>query len=207
MADAIHRTDEELVEDYLDGDVAAFRLLIERYHDPLMNFLFRLLGQRQAAEDVFQDTFLQVHQSLESFDITRAFKPWLFTIAANKGRDTLRKSQRRAAVSLSSKAGNAEGDELVDLLRIDVPAPGERLESEETSRLVQNAVDTMPTRLREILLLAYFQRLSYTNIAEQLGIPVGTVKSRLHAAVAAFAKAWQRQIDSSRTNDSREQAT
>lgn len=207
MTDVIHRTDEELVEDYLDGDVGAFRLLIERYHDPLLNFLFRLVGNRQAAEDVFQDAFLQVHQSLGSFDLTRTFKPWLFTIAANKGRDALRKSQRRAAVSLSMKPRNAEGDELVDLLQIDVPGPELRLEAEETSLLVQHAVDAVPPRLREILLLAYFQKLSYNQIADQLGIPVGTVKSRLHAAVAAFAKRWQEQVDSHKRKSQREQST
>jgi RNA polymerase sigma-70 factor (ECF subfamily) len=207
MADVIQRTDEELVEDYLDGDVGAFRLLIERYHDPLLNFLFRLVGNRQAAEDVFQDAFLQVHQSLGSFDLTRTFKPWLFTIAANKGRDALRKSNRRAAVSLSMKPRNTEGDELVDLLEIEVPGPGAEMEAAETSVMVQHAVDAIPTRLREILLLAYFQKLSYTQIADQLGIPVGTVKSRLHAAVAAFAKRWQEQMDLAKRKNRREQAT
>jgi RNA polymerase sigma-70 factor (ECF subfamily) len=203
MRDVIHRSDEELVEDYLDGDVGAFRVLIERYHDPLLSFLFRLLGNRQAAEDVFQDTFLQVHQSLESFDRTRSFKPWLFTIGANKGRDALRKHQRRAAVSLSLKPRDTEGEELVDLLQIEVPGPDARMESEETSAMVQRAVDAIPPRLREILLLAYFQRFSYTQIADQLGIPVGTVKSRLHSAVAAFAKQWQEQVEAQRESEKR----
>lgn len=208
MKDSIERSDEELVEDYLDGDVGAFRLLVERHHDGLMSFLFRLLGNRALAEDVFQDAFLQVHQSLESFDLTRRFKPWLFTIAANKGRDALRKNQRRAAVSLSTKARHDSGDELVDLLKIDVPGPDSRLTQEETSRLVQAAVDQMPPRLREILLLAYFQRFSYLQIADQLGIPVGTVKSRLHAAVASFAKGWQEQHENrSENHASREQGT
>lgn len=207
MPDAIQRSDEELVEDYLDGDVAAFRLLIERYHDPLFSFLFRLVGNRQMAEDAFQDAFLQVHQSMGSFDTTRSFKPWLFTIAANKGRDALRKAQRRAAVSLSSRPRDSQGDELVDLLQIDVPGPELRLEAEETSTLVQHAVDAVPQRLREILLLAYFQRLSYTQIADQLGIPVGTVKSRLHAAVAAFAKRWQEQVDAHKRKMPREQGS
>lgn len=194
MADAFHRTDEELVEDYLDGDTAAFRTIIERYHDPLLRFLFRLTGERAAAEDVFQETFLQIHQSIETFDLTRRFKPWLFTIAANKARDALRKQQRRAAVSLSSRGRDGEGGALVDLLEIDLPGPGLRLEQEEQSRMVQSAIDAMPPRLREILLLAYFQKLTYQQMAEALGIPLGTVKSRLHAAVAAFAKLWQDQV-------------
>jgi len=195
MGDQILRTDEELVEDYLDGDVGAFRLLIERYHDPLLRFLFRLMSNRQAAEDVFQETFLQIHQSLATFDRSRSFKPWLFTIAANKGRDSLRKMQRRNAVSLSTRAASGEGDSLVDLLAVDLPGPDHPIEVEEQSRMVQQAIDSLPARLREILLLAYFQKFTYIQIAEQFGIPVGTVKSRLHAAVAAFAKAWQDQIN------------
>lgn len=189
--DRIERTDEGLVEDYLDGDSAAFRELIERYHDPLLMFLFRLTGNRQTAEDVFQDTFLQVHQSLDSFDLTRRFKPWVFTIAANKGRDAIRRAQRRSALSLSPRS-DQEDSGSIDLADLKLPRPGERLDVEEQSRLVQRAIDEMSPRLREILLLAYFQKLTYSQIADQFGIPVGTVKSRLHAAVAAFAKGWQR---------------
>ncbi len=191
MPDPIERNDEELVEDTLDGDAAAFRVLIERYHDPLLRFLIRMTGQREMAEDVFQDAFLQVHQSLESFDTTRRFKPWLFTIAANKARDALRKAQRRNAVSLSTRAGEGDGDALVDLLELDMPDLDARLQSEELSELVQKAIDGMPPRLREILLLAYFQRLTYAQIADAFEIPLGTVKSRLHAAVASFAKQWE----------------
>ncbi len=183
------RADEDLVEDYLDGDAGALRVLIERYHDPLIRFLNRLMGNRQAAEDAFQETFLQVHQSLGSFDLTRRFKPWLFTIAANKGRDALRKSQRRPAVSLNA-AVNDRGGSFVDLIELDLPAASAGLEAEDRSRLVQKAINGLSPRLREILLLAYFQKLSYAQISEEFGIPLGTVKSRLHAAVAAFARKW-----------------
>lgn len=185
------RTDAELVEDYLAHDTAAFRLLIERYHDPLLGFLVRLTGSRHTAEDVFQDTFLQVHQSIESFDTSRTFKPWLFTIAANKGRDALRKLKRRRAVSLNTPLGADSGAEMVDLLQINIPDVSAPLDTADLSVQVQAAIDTLPPRLREILLLAYFQRMTYAQIADAFEIPIGTVKSRLHAAVAAFAKAWQ----------------
>ncbi len=196
------RTDEELVEDYLAGDVGAFRAIIDRFHDPLFRFLFRLMGNRQSAEDVFQDTFLQIHQSLDTFDSSRRFKPWLFTIAANKGRDSLRKQNRRAAVSLTSRAGDGMGGALVDLLAIDIPNTDSQLEAQEQSRMVQAAIDTLSPRLREALLLAYFQKFTYQQLAESLGIPLGTVKSRLHAAVAAFAKAWQEQVEQARERES-----
>lgn len=204
-SDADQRSDEQLLEAYRTGDTPAFATLIRRYHDDLLRFLIRLSGNRVVAEDAFQETFLQVHLSAESFDTSRRFKPWLFTIAANKARDALRKNSRRRALDLSAPVDSAEraqgnggggsggggGKSFVDLLEVDVPAPGEGIEDEERARLVQKAVDELPWSLREILLLAYFQRLSYSQIADTLEIPLGTVKSRLHAAVAAFARKWQ----------------
>jgi len=76
-------------------------------------------------------------------------------------------------------------------MQVQVPTPGEGLEARERDALVQRAVDRMPLALKEILLLAYFQRLSYAQVAEELDIPLGTVKSRLHSAVAAFARQWE----------------
>lgn len=201
MAEAYVRTDEELVEDVLDGDVAAFRGLIERHHDALFRFLFRLTGNRQMAEDVFQDAFLQVHQSLDTFDSSRRFKPWLFTIAANKGRDTLRKANRRKTVSLSAPVVEEGGKSFVDLMEIDLPDVSSPMEEAERSAKVQRAIDELSPRLREILLMAYFQKMTYAQIAELFGIPIGTVKSRLHSAVAAFAKAWQELNEKKSEND------
>lgn len=195
MAD---RTDEQLFADYRRGEADAFRTLIDRHHDDLLRFLMRLVGGRQAAEDVFQETFLQIHTSGDSFDIERRFRPWLFTIAANKGRDYLRRKGRRQVMELSapiSKAGSAgsggDGTAFIDLLQIDIPPPSSGMEAGELERQVQAALDTLSHPLREILLLSYFNRLTYAQIAEELEIPLGTVKSRLHAAVAAFAKKWQ----------------
>lgn len=194
MAPDAQLTDEKLFERYRKGDDAALRELIERFHDPLLRFLYRLVGDRQGAEDVFQDTFLQLHLSADMFDATRRFRPWLFTIAANKGRDHLRKKRRRQGLELSaplSPSGDGRGESFVDLLEVDMPAAGDGLDQEERDRMVQEALSRLSPTLREILLLAYFNRLSYAQIAEDLEIPLGTVKSRLHAAVAAFGRAWK----------------
>ena len=191
-------SDEHLFDLYRRGEDTALRTLIERYQDDLSRFLYRLLGDRAAAEDVFQEAFLQVHQSANSFDSSRKFRPWLFTIAANKGRDYLRRKGRKPTLDLSAPVGKAGSDgdgsggpTFVDLMEIDVPAPNDGLDAEERDRLVQRVLHEISPALREILLLAYFQRLSYVQIAEDLRIPLGTVKSRLHAAVAAFAKRWK----------------
>lgn len=186
------RTDEGLLSAYLGGDRGAFTRLMGRYCNELLHFLTRFLGSRAAADDVFQETFLQIHLSAETFDTERRFKPWLFTIAANKARDYHRKHSRGSPVSLSASIDSSgEGECFIDLLQADVPNPEMPLLDAERSRLVKKVVDSLPIHLREILLLSYFQGFSYNQIAESLEIPLGTVKSRLHTAVAAFARAWK----------------
>ncbi len=185
-------SDEVLFERYRGGDTGALRTLVERYHGELIRFLYRLVGDQAGAEDVFQEAFLQVHLSAASFDATRRFRPWLFTIAANKGRDYLRKKGRRRTLELSAPVGGDDGETFVDLLEMDIAQPDAKMDSEEMNKKVQRAVEMLSPTLREILLLAYFNRLSYAAISDELEIPLGTVKSRLHAAVASFAKAWER---------------
>ncbi len=186
-----NRSDEQLLEDYLAGDRPSFRELMERYRNELIHFLTRFLGSRAAADDVFQETFLQVHLSGETFDTSRRLRPWLFTIAANKARDYHRRNTKRRPLSLSASLGeDGEGQRYVDLLQADLPSPEEPLADAERSRLIRTVVDDMPVHLREILLLSYFQKMSYNQIADSLEIPLGTVKSRLHTAVATFARMW-----------------
>ncbi len=191
-AETNNLTDEELLSAHIDGDSSAFPELMGRYKNDLLHFLIRFVGSTAAAEDVFQDAFLQVHISAETFDPTRRFKPWLFTIAANKGRDWHRKHSKRTVLSLSQDiGGDGEGTRFVDLMEGDQELPDATLLDNEQIDRVRNTVDQLPSHLREILLLSYFQQMSYVQIAESLQIPLGTVKSRLHAAVAAFSQSWQ----------------
>ena len=186
-------TDEELLVAHLDGEGNAFPELMDRYKNELLHFLIRFVGSKAAAEDVFQETFLQIHISGTTFDPKRRFKPWLFTIAANKGRDWHRKHSKRTVMSLSQEIGGGEGEtaRFVDLIESDTELPDADLLNSEEINDVRKAVDELPTHLREILLLNYFQQMSYVQISDSLEIPLGTVKSRLHAAVAAFRNAWQ----------------
>ncbi len=185
------KSDEILLDSYLRGDHAAFTTLMNRYSNELLHFLTRFLGSRASADDVFQETFLQIHLSAETFDTERRFKPWLFTIAANKARDYHRKHSRGMMSLSASIGGDGEGESFVDLLQSEIPNPEMPLLDAERSRLVKKAVDSLPVHLREILLLSYFQGFSYNQIADSLEIPLGTVKSRLHTAVASFARAWK----------------
>jgi RNA polymerase sigma-70 factor (ECF subfamily) len=184
-------SDEALLVAHREGDPDALRQLINRYRNDLHGFLTRLVGSRTGADDVFQEAFLQVHLSSESFDRTRRFRPWLYTIAANKGRDFLRRKKRRAAASLDAPLSRDGEGALVDLIEGAESRPALPLEAADERNLVKQVVEEMPHHFREILLLSYFQRLSYAQIAESLSIPLGTVKSRLHAAVACFASSFR----------------
>ena len=186
-------TDSELLQRHLDGDPGAFPALMKRYERELYNFLARFLGNAALAEDVFQETFLQLHISAAAFDTSRRLKPWLFTIAANKARDAMRSIRRKPAASLDATIAGGENDEATyaELMPSKIPQPSESLVNLETKAAVQNIVSEMPENLKSVLLLSYFHEFAYKEIAEMLNVPLGTVKSRLHAAIKHFAKLYK----------------
>lgn len=193
LATVNDQTDEELLAEYLAGQTDRFEVLVRRHTRELFHFLIRFTGHAATAEDIVQEAFLQVHLSASSFDPERRFKPWLFTIAANKARDWLRSRTRRPEMPLDAPVGGhgAEGLSFADFLAERGTSPAAGLEDQEQQRIVRSVVEQMPDHLREVLVLAYYHRFAYREMAEILGIPLGTVKSRLHAAVAFFAKSYR----------------
>ena len=187
------QSDSHLLERYRRGEEAAFREIVSRYKHSLYAFLRRFVNQQDIVEDVFQETFLQLYTSRESFDTERPLRPWLFTIAANKAKDALRKIQRQATMSLGTMAdaGDVSQDDVVNILTSYETTPEEEVSKDETATRVRQIITDMPDNLREILLLAYFEQFSYKHMAQILSIPIGTVKSRLHTAVAYFMKKWK----------------
>jgi RNA polymerase sigma-70 factor (ECF subfamily) len=191
-------TDAELLQSYMDGDEAAFREIVDRYKNSLFAFLKQFLNRTDLVEDVFQETFLQLFTSRESFDPSRPLRPWLFTIAANKAKDALRKAQRASAVPIGTISDSQEMsfDEMLDSLSSDNTMPYDELARNETAARVNDVMAQMPESLREILTMAYFSKFSYKQMADMLSIPIGTVKSRLHTAVARFARDWKASVGS-----------
>lgn len=187
-------TDEDLLSEYRHGNHQAFTELVSRYQRELFHFLVRFLGSRASAEDVFQEAFLQVHQSADQFDLSRRFRPWLFTIAANKARDLIRTQARRPTNPLqaSINPSSEESGEFIDLISAVEQTPDKPMLEAELQGAVRRTIASMPEHLREILLLSYFHQFPYKQIGEILDIPLGTVKSRLHAAVAHFAELWKK---------------
>jgi len=196
--DFVKLSDAELLARYTAGEEAAFREIVSRYKNSLYAFLRQFLNRHDLVEDVFQETFLQLYSSRNSFDTSRPLRPWLFTIAANKAKDALRKWQRTAAVSIGTMADSQDlsFDDMLNTVTSDNTLPYEELQKDETASRVGQIIVDMPENLREILSLAYFQGFSYKQMAEILSIPIGTVKSRLHTAVGRFAKEWKASVGS-----------
>jgi RNA polymerase sigma-70 factor (ECF subfamily) len=186
-------SDSEVLARYIEGDEASFRELVSRYKSSLYVFLRHFLNRMDLVEDAFQETFLQLYTSRESFDTSRPLKPWLFTIAANKAKDLLREQQRKSAITIGTLADSEEMtfEEVLNSLSSDKTEPYNDAERSEISEHVRGVITDMPENLREILILAYFNKFSYKQIAEILSIPIGTVKSRLHTAVGRFAKEYK----------------
>jgi len=191
-------TDAELLDRYAAGEEDAFREIVNRYKNGLYAFLRRFLNRQDLVEDIFQETFLQLFTSRESFDTSRPLRPWLFTIAANKAKDALRKWQRTAAIPIGTMADSDDlsFEDVLNTITSNETMPYEQLEKDETALRIKQIIANIPENLREILLLAYFDRISYKQMADELRIPIGTVKSRLHTAVGRFAKEWKASVGS-----------
>ena len=180
-------TDEQLLLGYRSrGDRSAFSELVHRYERELFGYLRHYLGDADQAEDVFQQTFLQVHLKCEQFEPGRKVRPWLYTIATNQAIDLQRRNRRHRMASLDRRIGGDSENEagaLGQLLASPGPSPIEQTESAEASQQVRRAVEDLPEPAKQVVILVYFQGLKYREAAEVLSIPVGTVKSRLHTAI------------------------
>ena len=194
------QSDAELLALYAAGDENAFRVIVNRYKHRLYAFLRRFINQTDLIEDVFQETFLQLFNSIDTFDTNRPLSPWLFTIAANKAKDALRKRQRKSAIPIGSiaDAQDMSFDDVLNTLTSQETVAYENIERNETATQVRQIITDMPENLREILILAYFNQFSYKQMAQILSIPIGTVKSRLHTAVVRFTKDWRALMGSTR---------
>jgi RNA polymerase sigma-70 factor (ECF subfamily) len=171
------------------ADGAAFEALVQRHRHDLLAYLRRYLGDLQLAEDVLQATFLQVHLKRASFTPGRRFRPWLYAIATHQAIDAQRRNRRHRAVSLDHRYG-VPGDQvaLVDMLAGPACVVESRIEAEERTAWVRAAVSRLPDPMQRVLALVVGEGLHYREAAAQLGIPVGTVKSRMHAALERLGR-------------------
>lgn len=193
-SDVSSLADEELLLRYRkSGDREAFADLVERYERELYNYLYRYTGSAEMAEDAFQATFLQVHLKCDQFEPSRKVRPWLYAIATNQAIDAQRRNRRHRVASLDRINSRHDEDlgKLMDLLVSEEPDPYAAADAQEEQHWVRREIDGLPDHLRAVIGLVYFQGMKYREAAEALSIPVGTVKSRLHAAVLKLNEAWR----------------
>jgi RNA polymerase sigma-70 factor (ECF subfamily) len=186
-------SDEDLLTRFRRGETEAFGALVRRYERELYGYLRRYLGDSNLADDVFQNTFLQLYTKVGQYESGRPLRPWLYTIATHQAIDALRRNNRHQALSLDQhreESADGETHGLMELLESRTPGPMDLAQGEELRERVRASVDRLPDFLRQVVILAYYQGLKYREIADILGIPVGTVKSRLHAALVKLQEAW-----------------
>ena len=186
-------SDEDLLNYFRQGQAEAFGALVRRYERELYGYLRRYLGDAELAEDVFQNTFLQLFTKAGQYEPGRPVRPWLYTIATHQAIDALRRNGRHQVLSLDQNRRELPDGEirsLLELLETRGPGTVEQVQGEERRERVRASVDNLPDFLRQVLVLAYYQGLKYREIADVLDIPVGTVKSRLHAALVRLQEAW-----------------
>ena len=187
-------SDESLIAQYREtGDRGLFETLMRRYEREMYSYLRRYIGNAEMAEDAFQGTFLQVHLKCHQFDPARRFRPWLYAIATNQAIDVQRRNKRHRMVSLdrsSSGEKDERGNSWSEKLIGDSPDPHRAASDQENSRWVHDSVDSLGESMQQVIHLVYYQGLKYREAADALGIPVGTVKSRLHAAVQRLGLLW-----------------
>ncbi|MBM3141403.1 MAG: sigma-70 family RNA polymerase sigma factor [Chloroflexi bacterium] len=165
------------------GEIPAFNALVIRHQDAVYSLALRMLGGREAAEDATQEAFLRAYRRLDSFRGGN-FRSWLFSIVANAARDELRRRRRRPQVSLDRAADDAGGERRAVEPPDPDPLPEARALQSEVRGALEQALRGLPPDWREVVLLVDVHGLAYDEAAAALGVPVGTVRSRLSRARA-----------------------
>ena len=183
-------TDKSLIEAHCKGDPKAFGELVHRYGEGILGYLTRMSRNRHEAEDLFQETFKRVHEKAHTFRGSR-FKSWLYTIATNAAIDGMRRGKRMRMVSLNQKLDCTapEGEDLSAVaLADDSYEPSREAAKAEQVQQVRDAIMSLPARQRATLVLAYYQQLSYPEVAKVLGCSAGTVKTQMFRALKTLGQ-------------------
>ncbi len=183
-------TDKSLIDAHLKGDTTAFGEIVRRYGDSLLGYLTRMTGSIEQAEDLFQETFKRVHEKADTFRGSR-IKSWLFAIATNVAIDGFRRGKRLQVTSLNQKL-DCDDEEGQELSAVAVAGnsyePSQKAIMTERKEQVRQALELLPAKQRATLVLAYFQQLSYPDVAQVLGCSVGTVKTQMYRALKTLAQ-------------------
>lgn len=169
-------TDETLIGRFQQGDVQAFDVLVRRYKDQLLNYVFRFVGNRTDAEDIVQETFLRVYKNKHYYKEIAKFSTWVYTIAGNLAKTELRRRKRRKIFSVSNFVNDERDFDIPDLNR----NPEKEVDGSMKDDIIQKTIEKLPPKFKEVILLRDVQGFAYEEISQILNIPLGTVKSRVN---------------------------
>jgi len=179
------QSDEDLMELCVNDSEEAFQSLVDRYKSRILNIITRYIGDRERARDLTQEVFMRVFIHRRRYRRSGKFSTWIYTIGVNLAKNEIRRKVRLnkvVSVDTVSDAHEAGSLQLAD----EGPVADEQVVSRDTSQVVREAIDRLPPKYREVLILRDLQDLSYIEIGEVLGIPGGTVRSRINRARLAL---------------------
>lgn len=175
---ALNEVENRLAKKAKLGNRHAFAELIAMYQSKIYQLCYRMLGNRQEAEDAVQETFLRVHLNLNRYHNDYKFSTWIFRIATNYCIDRLR--QRKQVYSLDAKLQDDESDDHYSIIAQEKDSPENQVIFNETQKSVHKAIDSLPSKYKTLIILRYIHDLSLQELCDILNLPMTTVKVRLH---------------------------
>jgi RNA polymerase sigma-70 factor (ECF subfamily) len=185
LAQSAPTSDNSLVRDFISGNDAAFAQLVTRYKDSITNYLNMMIGDYDIAVDLSQETFLRVYKNIDRYSNFYQFSTWIYRIATNLAIDEMRYRKRRGRVFYKNVWGDRKSNEdggrkfeITDVRR----GPGDEVLRKESSRILGDAIRSLPEKYRTAFIMKEVEKLPYDEIAKVLNCSAGTIKSRLHRA-------------------------
>ena len=178
-------SDEDLIKEYQDNNTPeAYDILVKRYKDPLMNFVYRFVGDRDVCTDVVQDTMIKFYLNKDSYRSFAKFSTWIYTIAGNLAKNELKRRRRRIIFSIDN-SDDERSPQIEDKMFI---APDKAADGVMRNEIIQKALLKVKPVYREVVILRDIQDLSYEEVSEITGLAIGTVKSRINRGRAQLQK-------------------
>ncbi|MBN1155140.1 sigma-70 family RNA polymerase sigma factor [candidate division KSB1 bacterium] len=184
-------TDAQLIEKFLAGEISGFNTLVWRWEKRMFNFIYRYLGDFELSKDVSQKVFIKVYKNLRHLKSPEKFQSWIYQVAANLCKDEIKSLKRRSAISIESiQENNTESN--YNIVQPEKGQPDTNLNHVELQELIKQALQVIPEEQRVVIIMKEYQGLKFVEIAEVLGEPLNTVKSRMYYGLNALRKVFDR---------------
>ncbi len=187
-------TEKELIQRIVNGDRSGFNLLVQRWEKPIYNFALRYLGRDELARDMTQKTFIRVYKNIHKLRDAKKFSSWTYQIAANLCKDELKKTKKHIVVSVDSIQENCDNGHLMpdELIDKKTNLPDIELNKQQVGKIIQQALKQLPEEQRIVIIMKEYQGLKFKEIAEALGEPLNTVKSRMYYGLNGLRKIFEK---------------